>query len=57
MTEGGETDSRNLKIKYFAAGALIGGLGGLLVGNMILGSCIGMAAGVTLGNSALEHRD
>ena len=55
MAETGDTNTRNLKIKYFAGGLMIGGVLGLFFGNPILGSCIGMAAGVTLGNNSLQN--
>jgi hypothetical protein len=48
--------SRNQRIKFFAAGAIVGAILGLLVDNIIIGSAVGMAIGVLWWTKVSETR-
>jgi hypothetical protein len=55
MDESDPTHDKKTRITYLAAGAIIGGISGYLIGNTFLGSSVGMVAGVILGGKAIEN--
>jgi hypothetical protein len=53
----GDMDSaKKLRVTYLAGGAAVGGLLGFVLGNLFLGSSIGMVAGVLLATRTTEER-
>ena len=45
-----DNDDRNTRIKLFIVGAVAGGLLGIVAGNILVGSAVGMAAAVLIGS-------